>query len=212
MLVFSGTTFFFGTTFFEGHDFFCSTLQVTADLSQFHLIRKFNMVATGCLKCRFLLFLLLISFSTCTGVLPTYTPPLNVERVDLIERYFQLGLGYSEILLFLESLHDCFLSLRQLKWMLKQEGLARLLSTILFDELRWPCAPCHYNNIGQRWPVPVLVLPKKSGAEKMVVPPKNWVVPKTTSRGEKQVMLKKSRAEKTIRARENWRREKETWW
>ena len=26
--------------------------------------------ATGCLKCRFLLFLLLISFSTCTGVLP----------------------------------------------------------------------------------------------------------------------------------------------
>ena len=69
-------------------------------------------------------------------VLPTYTPPLNVERVDLIERYFQLGLGYSEILLFLESLHGCFLSLRQLKWMLKQEGLARLLNTILFDELR----------------------------------------------------------------------------
>ena len=26
------------------------------------------MVAKGCLKCRFLLFLLLISFSTCTGV------------------------------------------------------------------------------------------------------------------------------------------------
>ena len=83
------------------------------------------MVATGFLKCRFLLFLLLISFSTCTGVLPTYTPPLNVERVDLIERYFQLGLGYSEILLFLGSLHGCFLSLRQLKRILKQQGLGR---------------------------------------------------------------------------------------
>ena len=46
-------------------DFFYSTFQVIADLSQFHLIRKFNMVATGCFKCRFLLFLLLISFSTC---------------------------------------------------------------------------------------------------------------------------------------------------
>ena len=89
--------FFFGTTSCFRHDFFYSTLQVTADLSQFHLIRKFNVVATECLKCRFLLFLLLISFSTCTGVLPTYTPHLNVERGDLIERYFHLGLGYSEI-------------------------------------------------------------------------------------------------------------------
>ena len=83
------------------------------------------MVATECLKCRFLLFLLLISFSTCTGVLPTYTPLLNVERGDLIERYFHLGLGYSEILLFLGSLHGCFLSLRQLKRILKQQGLGR---------------------------------------------------------------------------------------
>ena len=111
----SARLFLFGTTFSFWHDFFYSTLQVTAELSQFHFIRKFNMVATGCLKCRFLLFLLLISFSTCPGVLPTYTPHLNVERGDLIERYFHLGLGYSEILLFLGSLHGCFLSLRQLK-------------------------------------------------------------------------------------------------
>ena len=114
-LFFSPRLFLFGTTSCSRHDFFYSTLQVTAELSQFHFIRKFNMVATGCLKCRFLLFLLLISFSTCTGVLPTYTPHLNVERGDLIERYFHLGLGYSEILLFLGSLHGCFLSLRQLK-------------------------------------------------------------------------------------------------
>ena len=77
------------------------------------------------LEMSFLLFLLLISFSTCTGVLPTYTPLLNVERGDLIERYFHLGLGYSEILLFLGSLHGCFLSLRQLKRILKQQGLGR---------------------------------------------------------------------------------------
>ena len=114
-LFFSPRLFLFGTTSCSRHNFFYSTLQVTAELSQFHFIRKFNMVATGCLKCRFLLFLLLISFSTCTGVLPTYTPHLNVERGDLIERYFHLGLGYSEILLFLGSLHGCFLSLRQLK-------------------------------------------------------------------------------------------------
>ena len=114
-LFFSPRLFLFGTTSCSRHDFFYSTLQVTAELSQFHFIRKFNMVVTGCLKCRFLLFLLLISFSTCTGVLPTYTPHLNVERGDLIERYFHLGLGYSEILLFLGSLHGCFLSLRQLK-------------------------------------------------------------------------------------------------
>ena len=114
-LFFSPRLFLFGTTSCSRHDFFYSTLQVAAELSQFHFIRKFNMVATGCLKCRFLLFLLLISFSTRTGVLPTYTPHLNVERGDLIERYFHLGLGYSEILLFLGSLHGCFLSLRQLK-------------------------------------------------------------------------------------------------
>ena len=50
---FSARLFLFVTTFSFRHDFFYSTLQVTADLSQFHLIRKFNMVATGCLKCCF---------------------------------------------------------------------------------------------------------------------------------------------------------------
>ena len=49
----------------------------------------------------------------------------NSERVDLIERYFHLGLVYSEIFMFLGSLHGCFLSLRQLKRILKQRGLGR---------------------------------------------------------------------------------------
>ena len=64
----------------------------------------------------------------CTAVLPAYTPAFhngNAERANLIERYFHLGLGYSEILLFLGSLHGCFLSLRQLKRILKQRGLGR---------------------------------------------------------------------------------------
>ena len=87
-------------------------------------------MATGNLcKCRPLFLLLVVeSFAICSAVLPAYTPALqddNSERVDLIERYFHLGLGYSEILMFLGSLHGCFLSLRQLKRILKQRGLGR---------------------------------------------------------------------------------------
>ena len=116
------------------------------------------MVATECLKCRFLLFLLLISFSTCTGVLPTYTPLLNVERGDLIERYFHLGLGYSEILLFLGSLHGCFLSLRQLKRILKQQGLGRRrnrwnprdVCQAIEQELRGSASTIGYRQMTQR--------------------------------------------------------------
>ena len=68
------------------------------------------------------------SLSICVAVMPAYTPALqngNIERTDLIERYFYLGLGYNEILLFLGLLHGCFLSIRQLKRLLKQRGLGR---------------------------------------------------------------------------------------
>ena len=37
----------------------------------------------------------------------------NFERLDLIEQYFHLGLGYSEIVQFLGLLHGCVLSIRQ---------------------------------------------------------------------------------------------------
>ena len=44
----------------------------------------------------------------CVGVLPEYFPGLNngnVERDELIQCYFSIGLGYDEILLFLGFLH-----------------------------------------------------------------------------------------------------------
>ena len=69
--------------------------------------------------------------------------------------------------------------------------------------LRWPCAPCHYNNIGQR--SPVLVVPKtKSRAEKKVVPkkktcPKKTIVPKKKACQKKKSCRKnKRRAKKKV--------------
>ena len=61
---------FFGATVFFRHDFFYSTLTGHRWPIAVSFDQKFKTEATGCLKCRFLLFLLLISFSTCTGVLP----------------------------------------------------------------------------------------------------------------------------------------------
>ena len=64
----------------------------------------------------------------CVGVLPPYFPALsdgNVERDELIERYFSIGLGYDEILLFLALLHSITLSIRQLKRILRSRGLRR---------------------------------------------------------------------------------------
>ena len=59
----------------------------------------------------------------------------NIERTDLIERYFYLGLGYNEILLFLGLLHGCFLSIRQLKRLLKQRGLGRRKNRLTPQEI-----------------------------------------------------------------------------
>ena len=76
-----------------------------------------------------LLFLLLPLYLRCEAVLiPPYLPILennNFERVDLIERYFHMGLGYSEIVLFWGLLHGYVLSIRQLKRILQQRGLGR---------------------------------------------------------------------------------------
>jgi hypothetical protein len=74
------------------------------------------------------LFLFLPLYLRCEAVLPPYLPILennNFERVDLIERYFHMGLGYSEIVLFLGLLHGYVLSIRQLKRILQQRGLGR---------------------------------------------------------------------------------------
>ena len=77
----------------------------------------------------YLLFLLVVELSLkCNAVLPPYLPVLqnaNFERAGLIERYFHMGLGYNEILLFLGFLHGYFLSIRQLKRILQSRGLGR---------------------------------------------------------------------------------------
>ena len=47
------------------------------------------------------------------GVLPQYFPGLNnanVERHELIQRYFSIGLGYDDILLFFGFSVTCFFS------------------------------------------------------------------------------------------------------
>lgn len=67
--------------------------------------------------------------SNSDGVrLSNYIPTLQehpAERDDLIESYFHLGLKYTEILLFLVFSHGINLSLRQLKRILKANGLGR---------------------------------------------------------------------------------------
>lgn len=75
-----------------------------------------------------LLLLILQLFLHCKCVLPPYLPVLvnnNFEREDLIEQYFHMGLGYSEIVQFLGLLHGCVLSIRQLKRILQRRGLGR---------------------------------------------------------------------------------------
>ena len=78
---------------------------------------------------RFGIVLVFIAIITeCVRVLPPYFPVLsdgNVERDELIERYFSIGLGYDEILLFLALLHSITLSIRQLKRILRSRGLRR---------------------------------------------------------------------------------------
>ena len=62
------------------------------------------------------------------AVLPAYIPSIqlnNVQRDDLIRRYFHLGLNYAEILAFLILSHGIRLSLRQLKRILRSQGLFR---------------------------------------------------------------------------------------
>ena len=51
----------------------------------------------------------------------------NVERDELIETYFHLGLKYKEIFLhvFLIDVHGVKISIRQLKRILKERGLKR---------------------------------------------------------------------------------------
>ena len=70
-------------------------------------------------------------------VLPTYVPnpQENHERDDLIVKYFRLGMKYTEILMYLASLHGIQLSLRQLKRIVAKRGLFRRKNYSSTDEV-----------------------------------------------------------------------------
>ena len=65
----------------------------------------------------------MVDRGSLSNYLPVYDE--NVERDELIETYFHLGLKYKEILLFLLDVHGVEISIRQLKRILKQRGLGR---------------------------------------------------------------------------------------
>ena len=70
----------------------------------------------------------LCMFSAAYGVLPPYIPVLqsgDIDRDVYIERYFNLGMDYAEILMLLVAAHGIQLSLRQLKRILLRKGLRR---------------------------------------------------------------------------------------
>lgn len=67
----------------------------------------------------------------CDAVLPPYLPILqqgNAERGDIIECYYHLGMNYEEILMFIGLTHGIYLSIRQLKRILRSRGLGRRIN------------------------------------------------------------------------------------
>ena len=70
-------------------------------------------------------------------VLPTYVPnpQENHQRDDLIVKYFRLRMKYTEILMYLASLHGIQLSLRQLKRIVAKPGLFRRKNYSSTDEV-----------------------------------------------------------------------------
>ena len=64
-----------------------------------------------------------------------YHPRRTDDRDTVIEHYFKLGLQYTEILAFLNSLHGIQLSLRQLKRILRAKRLRRRSDNATVDEI-----------------------------------------------------------------------------
>ena len=72
--------------------------------------------------------LLLFGIHLSNAVLPPYIGnglPNTLQRNDIIDHYFSLGLAYSEILAFLLCFHGMEISLRQLHRVLRRQGLRR---------------------------------------------------------------------------------------
>ena len=85
-------------------------------------------MAVRLLCCVCVLYLIIIT-TTCFAVtLHEYLPLLELgegSRESYIQKYFNLGFPYEEILVFLSKFHAIILSLRQLKRLLKTMGLRR---------------------------------------------------------------------------------------
>ena len=75
----------------------------------------------------FVLALSLI-FTSSKAVLPSYIPAVRgnvLSRDEIVEEYFKIGLSVPEITLFLCSVHRIFISLRQVKRILRRLGCRR---------------------------------------------------------------------------------------
>lgn len=75
---------------------------------------------------RLIVIITILLSSLCEAILPRYLPVVqqnNLQRDDLIQRYFHLGLQQWEILVFLMLHHGIGLSIRQLKRVLSRRGL-----------------------------------------------------------------------------------------
>jgi hypothetical protein len=85
-------------------------------------------MAVRLLCCVCVLYLIIIT-TTCFAVtLHEYLPLSELgegSRESYIQKYFNLGFPYEEILVFLSKFHGIILSLRQLKRLLKTMGLRR---------------------------------------------------------------------------------------
>ena len=126
---FSARLFVFDTTFFSARLFFLARLfllNITGH--RWPMAVSFDQKIQRCGHRMFeMLFFVISAFNIILHVHGGFAYlHVTFERWTCgFEHYFQLGLGYSEILLFLGSLHGCFLSLRQRKRILNHQGLGR---------------------------------------------------------------------------------------
>ena len=105
------------------------------------------------LKASEVVFIIIVISPLSVAVLPQYMPALqynSFERVDLMARYFQLGLQHGEILAFLMLTHGIHLSLRQLKRILSRKGLRGRNNTSHMEELNGSASIVGYRGMWQR--------------------------------------------------------------
>ena len=80
-------------------------------------------------------FIVLLTLLSIGEAVFYYYPQRTDDRDTIIEHYFKLGLQYTEILAFLNSLHGVQLSLRHLKRILRAKGLRRRNDNATVEEV-----------------------------------------------------------------------------